>query len=214
MAAYMRTSQPFYGVQRPGLDLLAREVLRQFPCGDRATYERNTLALWALPHREERYLAIRWARQKQWIGPESLPLYERLIREGAWWDFVDEIASHLVGGALYQNRPLVEPILDRWIADPDMWLRRTAVLAQLRHGPETNREQLFRYVLLLAPEREFFLRKAAGWALREYSKAEPQAVKQFLRRHRAKLSALTLREGAKHLVRLGLLAKDFAQART
>jgi 3-methyladenine DNA glycosylase AlkD len=170
MAAYMRTSQPFYGVQRAGLDALAREVLTQFPCIDRATYEQNTLALWKLPHREERYLAIRWARQKKWIGPESLPLYEQIIREGAWWDFVDEIASHLVGGALGKARSQVKPVLDRWIEDPDMWIRRAAVLAQLRLGSGTDPQQLFRYILRLAPESEFFLRKAVGWALREYSK--------------------------------------------
>lgn len=209
MAAYMRTSQPFHGVQRPGLDQLAREVLKRFSCADRAAYEGNTLALWQLPHREEQYLAIRWARQKKWIGPESLPLYERLIREGKWWDFVDEIASHLVGGALGKARAEVEPVLDRWIADPDMWIRRAAVLAQLRLGRNTDPQQLFRYVLLLAPEREFFLRKAVGWALREYSKTDPEAVVAFLRRRRARLSPLSLREAAKHLIRAGRLARDF-----
>ena len=213
MAAYMRTSQPFYGVQRAGLDALAREVLARFPCTDRATYERNTLALWKLPHREERYLAIRWARQKKWIGPESLPLYEQLIREGAWWDFVDEIASHLVGGVLGKARPQVEPVLDRWIEDPDIWIRRAAVLAQLRLGSHTDRQQLFRYILKLAPESEFFLRKAIGWALREYSKAAPDSVATFLWEHRAELSPLSLREGAKHLIRSGELAGDFARAR-
>ena len=114
MAAYMRTSQPFHGVQRPGLDTVAREVLGRFPCASRTTYERNTLALWRLPHREEQYLAIRWARQTKWIGSESLPMYERLIRDGAWWDFVDEIASHLIGGALNKARTQeIEPVLDR-----------------------------------------------------------------------------------------------------
>jgi 3-methyladenine DNA glycosylase AlkD len=213
MAAYMRTSQPFYGVQRAGLDALAREVFAQFPCIDRATYERNTLALWKLRHREERYLAIRWARQKKWVGPESLPLYEQLIREGAWWDFVDEIASHLVGSALGKARPQVEPVLDRWIADPDLWIRRAAVLAQLRLGKNTDPQQLFRYILRLAPESEFFLRKAVGWALREYSKTAPETVAAFLRENRAQLSPLSLREGAKHLIRSGELASDFGRER-
>ena len=214
MAAYMRTSQPFYGVQRTGLDALAREVLTSFPCADRATYERNTLVLWKLPHREEQYLAVRWARQKKWIGPESMPLYERLIREGAWWDFVDEIASHLVGGALNKARPEVEPMLDRWIEDPDMWIRRAAVLAQLRLSRNTNPQQLFRHVLLLASEREFFLRKGVGWALREYSKTDPYAVIAFLRKHRMQLSPLSVREGAKHLIRSEMLPEDFVRMQT
>ena len=209
MAAYMRTQQPFYGVQHKSLDALAREVLTRFPASTRAEYERYVLMLWRLPHREEQYLAIRYARQKKSISPASLPLYERLIREGAWWDFVDEIASHLVGGTLAHDRPEVQPILDRWIADSSFWIRRAAVLSQLRHGRATDAEQLFRYCLALSGEREFFLRKAVGWALREYSKSAPEAVIAFLDANRAHLSPLTLREGAKHLVRQGKLPKGF-----
>ena len=209
MAAYMRTTQPFYGVQRAGLDLLAREVLSRFPAADGAAYERNVLALWRLPHREEQYLAIRYARQRKFTGPRSLPLYERIVREGAWWDLVDETASHLVGEALRIARAEVEPILDRWIEDSDLWIRRTAVIAQLRLGRETNKGQLFRYSLRLAGEREFFLRKAIGWALREYSKTDPDPVIAFLEANRAQLAPLTLREATKHLIRQGTLAKSF-----
>jgi 3-methyladenine DNA glycosylase AlkD len=209
MAAYMRTSQPFHGVQHAGVDALAREILTRFPCCDQGSYESHVLALWRLPHREERYLAIRHARQKQFIGPESMPLYERLIREGAWWDLVDETAAHLVGGALRVARKEVEPILDRWLTDSDLWIRRASVLAQLRHGAETKEKQLFRYCLVLAGEQEFFIRKAIGWALREYSKTAPDSVIQFLAANRSRLSPLSLREGAKHLVRQGRLAKGF-----
>jgi 3-methyladenine DNA glycosylase AlkD len=209
MAAYMRTNQPFYGVQAAGVDTVMREALALFPCRDRSSYERHVLALWRLPHREERYLAIRYARQKKFIGPESLRLYERLIREGAWWDQVDEAAAHLVGGALGKAPAQVEPVLDRWIADPHMWIRRAAVLAQLRLGRAVNEEMLFRYCLLLAGEREFFIRKAIGWALREYSKTAPDAVAAFLESNRDRLSPLSLREGAKHLIRQGKLAKGF-----
>jgi hypothetical protein len=92
MAAYMRTNQPFYGVQAAGVDTVMREALALFPCRDRSSYERHVLALWRLPHREERYLAIRYARQKKFIGPESLRLYERLIREGVYADH----AKHLI----------------------------------------------------------------------------------------------------------------------
>ncbi|HEY9126636.1 MAG TPA: DNA alkylation repair protein [Acidobacteriaceae bacterium] len=203
MAAYMRTSQPFYGVPHAGIDAIAREVLAQFPVVSRTDYEWYVLALWRLPHREEQYLAVRYARQKKLISYESLPLYEQLIREGAWWDFVDEIAAHLVGTALDKDRSRVEPVLDRWIEDRDFWMRRAALLAQLRHGRHTNQEQLFRYCLLLCGEREFFLRKAVGWALREYSKSSPEAVVNFVETHRARLSPLTVREAVRHLIRQG-----------
>ncbi len=211
MAAYMRTSQPFYGVQHTGVDAVAREVLAQFPADGRASYEQHVLALWRLSHREEQYLAVRYARQKKLISHESLPLYEQLIREGARWDFVDEIASHLIGTALGKDRSRVEPVLDLWIEDRDFWIRRAALLAQLRHGRQTNQEQLFRYCLLLCGEREFFLRKAVGWALREYSKSMPEAVVSFVETHRARLSPLTLREAVRHLVRQGRLAAEYTR---
>jgi 3-methyladenine DNA glycosylase AlkD len=90
-----------------------------------------------------------------------------------------------------------------------MWIRRTAVIAQLRLGRATNEAQLFRYCLALAGEKEFFIRKAIGWALREYSKTEPEAVVEFLDANRGRLSALSVREGGKDLVRRGRLAKGF-----
>jgi 3-methyladenine DNA glycosylase AlkD len=212
MAAYMKTDHPFHGVQRAGQEAVVREALRLYPVRDRAGYERNVLALWELPHREERYVAIRYARQAKYVGPEALGLYERMIREGAWWDLVDEPAAHLVGAALGKARAEVKPVLDLWVLDPDMWIRRTAVIAQLRLGRATDEAQLFRYCLLLAPEREFFIRKAIGWGLREYSKTAPEAVVEFLETHRERLSPLSLREGGKHLVRVGRLKKGFEKA--
>jgi 3-methyladenine DNA glycosylase AlkD len=201
MAAYMRTTQPFHGVQKAGVDAVCREALKRSPCASQSEYEQHVLALWHLPHREERYVAVRYARQQKFIAPASLPLYEQMIRQGAWWDFVDEIASHLVGGALAKSRAQVEPVLDLWIQDPDFWIRRAAVLSQLRLGPATSEPQLFRYCLQLAPEREFFLRKAIGWALREYSKTAPESVRAFLAANRDRLSPLTQREAVKHLRR-------------
>jgi 3-methyladenine DNA glycosylase AlkD len=201
MAAYMRTSHPFHGVAKPQVNRLAREALKLFPPANRRSYEQNVLALWSLPHREERYLAITYARQPEFFTLLSLPVYEQMIREGAWWDLVDETASYLVGGTLARDRRHMEPILDRWVLDSDLWIRRTAILAQLRHKEATNEQQLFRYCRQLAGEREFFIRKAIGWALREYSKTAPRAAAKFLKEHRAVLSGLTFREGSKHLER-------------
>jgi 3-methyladenine DNA glycosylase AlkD len=204
MAAYMRTTAPFHGVPKPLVLTITREALALFPCDDQQTYEQNVLALWQLPHREEKYLAIRYARQAPFLTPRSVPLFERMIREGGWWDLVDETASYLVGGALGNARPQTEPLLDQWLLDADLWIRRTALLSQLRLKQETNEAQLFRYCLHLAHEREFFIRKAIGWALREYSKTAPRAVAKFLKANRTKLSPLSLREGAKQLERQGI----------
>jgi 3-methyladenine DNA glycosylase AlkD len=202
MAAYMKTAQPFYGVPTPIRTLILREVRDRFVPLDQKSYERNVLALWKLPYREERYCAIAYARQHaEFITPSALRLYERMIRDGAWWDFVDEIAVNLVGGVLGNFRSETRPMIERWIDDPDMWIRRTAILAHLKHKNATDAAQLFDHCLRRAHEREFFIRKAIGWALREYSKTDPRAVRAFLAKNRQRLSKLSFDEGSKHLPR-------------
>ncbi len=180
MAAYMKTSQPFYGVPRPKRAALFKEMRRRFIPSNRDSYEERVLALWRLPYREEQYVAIDYARQHaQFIVPESMKLYERMIREGAWWDLVDDIASHLVGAVMLRYRAQLRPVLDRWIDDKDLWIRRTALIAQLGHQHATDAAQLFDYCLRHAHEKEFFIRKAIGWALREYSKSNPRLCARF-----------------------------------
>lgn len=204
MARYMKTGMPFYGVPRPDLRLIERAMRKQFVHATQREYASNVRALWALPHREEKYLAISLARAgKSFITPASMSLYEQMIREGAWWDFVDEIAAHLVGKVLLDHRKATRPVLDRWIDDDEMWIRRTAILSQLTHKYQTDERQLFDYCRSRMDETEFFIRKAIGWALRQYSYTAPDAVRKFLLKHRDRLSGLSYREGAKQLVRTG-----------
>src|SRR5205814_1691733 len=140
------------------------------PPRNRNEYEANVLELWKQPYREEKYTALSYAGKfKAFVNIDSVPLYERLIREGAWWDFVDDIATHFVGEVLLRDRQRMKPIMDEWIRDDDMWIRRSALLAHNRHKRETDEEQLYDHILHCADEKEFFIRKAIGWALREYS---------------------------------------------
>jgi 3-methyladenine DNA glycosylase AlkD len=206
MAAYMKTEMPFYGVQKPARAKVEKAVLRDFKAATRSEYKQAVLALWHLPHREEKYLAIHFAAgHKEFVDAASITLYKRLIQEGAWWDFVDGIATALVGVALVKNPDKVWPTMDVWIEDDDFWLRRTALLCQLGFKKETDHRRLFDYCLRRADEKEFFIRKAIGWALRDYSYAEPARVKAFLQKHEGRLSGLSFREGAKQLRRQGLL---------
>ena len=203
MAAYMKTAQPFFGVPTPARVAMLKQMGARFAPADQKSYARSVLALWKLPHREEQYCAIAFARRyEQFITPVSLPLYERMIREGAWWDFVDEIAANLVGAVYGNFRAQTRPIIERWIDDEHMWIRRTAILSHLRHKHETDAAQLFEHCTKRAHESEFFIRKAIGWALREYSKTDPRAVRTFLTKNRKSLSNLSYMEGSKHLARV------------
>jgi 3-methyladenine DNA glycosylase AlkD len=201
MQAYMKTDMPFYGVQKPDRVPIVRRLAADFSPTDREEYEALVLSLWRLPHREEKYLALGVARaHRPFIVPESLPLYRRLIVEGAWWDLVDEVTTKLVRALVTSYPEEVWGEVESWVNDPSLWLRRAAVLSQVGAKEQTDAARLFRFCRQLAPEKEFFIRKAIGWALREYSKTDPEAVARFVAEHRSELSPLSLREASKYLV--------------
>jgi 3-methyladenine DNA glycosylase AlkD len=204
MAAYMKTDMPFYGVQKAGRSEIARALVSRFDISTQRQYERVVTRLWRLPHREEKYMAVQVAQHyHDFIAPPSLPLYEKLIREGAWWDFVDTIAIRLVGEVLLTCRRTTRALMDEWISDADLWIRRTALISQIGHKERTDHRRLFRYCRQRAAEREFFIRKGIGWALREYSYTAPERVLRFLQENADRLSGLSFREGAKALRRFG-----------
>ncbi len=204
MAAYMKTDMPFYGVQKPDRMPILREMKRSFKPASSKEYTEAVLALWNDSHRETKYCAINFAESfPDFVCADSIPLYERLIREGAWWDFVDAISANLVGEAYLKERRKMKALINKWSKDKDMWIRRASLLCHLHHKKDTDQEQLFSVCLKLAPEREFFIQKGMGWALREYSKSDPKAVKDFLKANKEVLSPLTYREAAKHILRQG-----------
>jgi 3-methyladenine DNA glycosylase AlkD len=206
MAAYMKTSMPFYGVAKPGREEIRRAVTQRFIPSNRLEYERAVLRLWKLPHREEKYFAIDVARAwRGFIEPESMPLYRKMIEEGAWWDFVDEVAAHLVGAVLLRHREQTALMMDRWIEDNHLWVRRAAIISQITHKDKTDHVRLFRYSLAQAAEKDFFIRKAIGWALRQYAYTAPDRVRAFITKNRHRLSPLTYREAARVLIKQGVM---------
>ncbi len=198
--AYMKTDMPFYGVQKPGRVPILRVLVRDHPPGTRDEYEELVLALWSLPHREEKYLAMAVATaHSQFIVPESLPLYRRMAVEGGWWDLVDEVATHMVRPLVIGFPTEVWPEVDSWVGDEDMWLRRAAIICQVGAKEKTDQERLFRFCAARMHESEFFIRKAIGWALRDYAKTAPNAVAKFVMGNRESMSGLSFREATKHL---------------
>lgn len=200
MAAYMKTDMPFYGVQKKGRTEVLRMMKREIPISDNSSYRAAVETLWSQPHREEKYLAIGIAKSYgDFLTIENLDLYRRLIVEGAWWDLVDEVAIHCVGIVYLNEREQAEPTIEAWIDDDIMWLRRTSLISPIKHRADTDHEMLFDHCLRRAHEKEFFIRKAIGWTLREYAKTEPERVRSFLLEHQDKWSGLSFREAAKHL---------------
>jgi 3-methyladenine DNA glycosylase AlkD len=118
----------------------------------------------------------------------------------SWWDTVDAVAADIVG-RLVQRHPALVKTMDAWIADDNMWLQRTAILHQLRFKDQTDEKRLFGYCLKHGSQKEFFIRKAIGWALREYSKTNPAAVKKFVKT--APLTNFSKKEAMKWVEREG-----------
>jgi 3-methyladenine DNA glycosylase AlkD len=158
-------------------------------------------ALWAKPVHERRMAAVVLLElHPKLLTAAELPLIERLLRESLTWALVDGLAGDVVGGLVMRQPDEVKPVLDRWATDPDFWIRRSSLLAELRPlraGAEL--EPFLRRADAMLDEKEFFIRKAIGWVLREVGKRRPAEVVAWLapRTHRA--SGVTMREAVKYL---------------
>jgi 3-methyladenine DNA glycosylase AlkD len=203
MQSYMKSAMPYHGVASPAAHAVFREVFAAYAFADAATWRADVLAIWrAARFREERYGAIALAGHKKARGfqdLDALPMYEELIVTGAWWDYVDDLASHHVGGLLAAHGAPVRKAMLAWSRGDDMWKRRTSIICQLGFGKETDLDLLYRCIGESIASKEFFLRKAIGWALRQLAKTMPDEVRAYVKKHEAELSGLSRREAMKHL---------------
>ena len=200
MQAYMKSAMPFLGVPVPQVRRLTRVAAAGHPFADRTELEQAVRELWSgATCREERYAATalldtRSARAAR--SPQLLGLYRELIVSGAWWDHVDELA-HRVGELRSTWPEIVTPELRTWIRADDLWLRRASIICQLGAKASTDVDLLTQAIEANAADREFFIRKAIGWALRDYARTDPDWVRAFVAEH--DLSPLSRREALKHL---------------
>jgi 3-methyladenine DNA glycosylase AlkD len=201
MAAYMRGEFPFLGLPTPVQRRLARVALEGLPKPNEDQLLGVTAALWQFPEREYQYAACDYAiRHVRVCGAGFLDHVGALITTKSWWDTVDALAARVVG-PLVSAHPALVATMRRWIGDDDIWLARTAILHQMHYGARTDAELLFGFCLRRGADRDFFIRKAIGWALREYSKTDAAGVRSFVDHHRAELSTLSSREALKWLGR-------------
>ena len=205
-AAYMRNLFPFMGIRMPELAVIYRNVTADLPppTGD-AELAALALACWELPEREYQYFGTTYLRKHvRRATPAFVPTLERLVTTRSWWDTVDALATN-VAGPLVSAYPALRAVMDHWVASEHIWLARAAILHQDRYRERTDPDLLFAYCLRRAGDREFFIRKAIGWALRSYAKVRPEAVARFLTEHGDALSGLSRRE-AERGVAMGRVA--------
>ena len=198
MARYMKDRFPFLGVPQP---IFAAALKSPFRSNQFTQAELLEVAaqLWAQDEREFHYAAVGLlSRHIGKLTPAVFPQLERFVLEHSWWDTVDALSSR-VYGLLVTSHPQARVQMDLYATHANFWLRRVAILHQLGYRERTDEGRLWRYCLESAQEPEFFLRKAIGWALREYAKTQPDAVLEFVEAHMGVLSSLSVREALKHL---------------
>ena len=202
---YMKSALPYRGLTSPQLTAVLRPILADpgFRMAGREEWETTIRALWdEVAYREEWYAAIALARYRAyrpWVDSESMPLWRHLVVTGAWWDVVDEVATHLVREVL-EGAPDVEGLrLREWAVDEELWLRRTAIIGQVGRKERLDQELLTDAIEPNLADRDFFIRKAIGWALRDHARVAPDWVRAFVDAHAGELSGLSRREAMRHL---------------
>ncbi|GAA4374351.1 DNA alkylation repair protein [Actinomadura verrucosospora] len=201
---YLKSDLAHIGVPVPALRKVALSAVKSAPT--REELVALAVTLWDVteegrPVHEARMAAIEvLVKRVALLEPRDVELTERLVRDSASWVYVDQLAEKVVGALVVRN-PDLAAVLDAWVADPYMWVRRTAMLALLAgvRAGDPDLDRIGRYGDALIGEREFFIRKALGWVLRELSKKDPEWVAAWVEPRVGAVSGVTLREAVRHL---------------
>lgn len=198
--AYMKSRIPSLGVRVPEVRRAAAGAIRDFPPASAAQLRATVLELWRSSiFQEERYAAIDLTAHPLLAGRmDMLPVYEEIIRAGAWWDFADGVSGRICG-LLLAHAEDMSAVLRQWSRDPDVWIRRASITSQLCAGKATDPQLLADVIGQNIADPEFFIRKAIGWALRQYARTAPEWVEAFVRRNSGALSPLSQREALRRL---------------
>ncbi len=202
MQAYMKSSMPYYGVRATEMRAACRRVFARRPIATCVEWRSEVLGLWRdAKRREERYAAIELVhlkRHRECWSPRMIPMLEEMIVTGAWWDLVDGLA-HVVGELLRAHPEEIRPRMRAWSKDPDLWKRRVSIICQLSFKEETDLQLLYANIEPNLADRDFFIRKAIGWALRQYAWTDPEEVRRYVGAHDQELSGLSRREALKNI---------------
>ncbi|GGE28648.1 DNA alkylation repair protein [Streptococcus himalayensis] len=196
MTAYLRNQFPFLGV-RAGL---RRKISKEFfkPYQKKPIDWNFVEQAWANPYREIHYAAIDYlATNKRKLTPEDLPRLKTLITTHSWWDSVDGLDK--IAGEIAFSYPKAKSVLLDWSVSDNIWLRRVAIDHQLLRKQDTDTELLEQIVVNNLGQTEFFINKAIGWSLRDYSKVNPAWVRDFIAKYEEKMAPLSIREASKYI---------------
>jgi 3-methyladenine DNA glycosylase AlkD len=203
MQAYMKSVMPYHGLSVPLLRKVCKAAFIDVQFESASQWQALVLDIWrGARFREERYAAVCLTgdkRARTFQTPSAMKMYEELIVTGAWWDYVDDIASHRVGPILRDYPAPMRRKMLAWSKSNNLWKRRTSILCQLGFKAETDLDLLYACIEPSLDSREFFLQKGIGWALRQYAWTDPDEIERYVRLNHARLSALSRREALKNI---------------
>ena len=199
--AYLKSDLEFYGASVPAVRKVARAVRAELGDIGHDELVATVEELWQRPVHETRMFAIELlGLYGSELTADDAPLFESMLREAKTWALVDGLAASVVGGVVERDARFGK-VLDRWSVDPDFWVRRAALLAllvPLRAG-RGDWDRFCRYADAMLEEKEFFIRKAVGWVLRDTARKRPEMVRDWILPRATRASGVTLREVIKPL---------------
>lgn len=197
MKKYMKSHFEFYGIKSAERKAAVAAHRIEFGIITPGELEEFVHLCWDNPFRETHYSCMDIIDREKKPGKSRLELYEWMVLHRSWWDSVDFIAPSLMGRLFSQNPEMVQENTERYVQSGELWLQRSALIFQLKYKEKTDLSLLFHYCERLADEKDFFIRKAIGWSLRQAGKFYPKEVKNFVADH--SISPLSVREALKHL---------------
>ena len=198
MSQYMKNRFSFYGISSVPRREIQKEWHKIIELNSSEQFLEIVSELWKQDYRECQYAALDLLEKhkKKLLNDTHISFLEQLIVEKSWWDTVDLNASNIIRYILKENHSLLVEKINEWMNSDDIWLKRTAILAQLKYKINTDFDSLKKVTLHLRNEQDFFIRKAIGWAFREYAKVNFEAVETLVLANN--FSALTKKEALKN----------------
>jgi 3-methyladenine DNA glycosylase AlkD len=200
MSKYMKDRFLFYGIKAEDRKQIQKVWFSQLP--KVLSFEQRweiLVELWEKDQREYQYVAIDWLNswKKEWIHPEDIKQLRWLIENKTWWDSVDAIASNYLGKFAKKFPETANEFVEDWRNESNFWINRSCLIFQLKYKKEVDFELLKSLIVQFQPNKEFFIQKAIGWSLRQYSKFSPDEVRDFVTE--IKLTGLAYREATKYI---------------
>lgn len=198
MKAYMKNKFEFLGIKSPDRRLIGKSFLSKESLPPDEQIWPIIYVFWDLPEREFQYFAMELiAKYKKSVEKDWIKNYENLITNKSWWDTVDFIAATLVGHYFKIFPAMIESVTRRWMKSGNIWLQRTCLIFQLKYKDDVDTELLTSFIKELYISKEFFIAKAIGWSLREYSKRNPEWVLDYVQKNT--LQPLSKREAIRRI---------------